>query len=107
MEGDDDVAEFVECPWDWEKEEIEQYIEALQIREIAEVFDISQAAYGQLESWTMTREWSWWRLLLKLMKSAELWETFCNVKVITKLDYYCKEGGGAQDLSELLWERKE
>ena len=52
MEGDDDVAEFVECPWDWEKEEIEQYIEALQIHEIAEVFDTSQAAYGQLESWT-------------------------------------------------------
>ena len=52
VEGDDDVAEFAECPWDWEKEEIEQYIEALHFRKIAEVFDTSHAAYGQLESWT-------------------------------------------------------
>ena len=56
MEGDDEVAEFSECPWDWEKEEIEQFIEALHFREIVEVFDFSQAAYGQRESWTRDRK---------------------------------------------------
>ena len=72
MEGDDDVAEFVECPWDWEKEEIEQYIEALQIREIAEVFDISQAAYGQLESWTRDQR-------VELMKTVAKINEKCRV----------------------------
>ena len=29
--GDDDIADFVECPWGWEKEDIESYVESLQV----------------------------------------------------------------------------
>ena len=36
VEGDDDIAEFAECPWDWEKEEIEEYLMELLGREIIE-----------------------------------------------------------------------
>jgi len=36
VEGEDDTAEYAECPWDWEKEEIEEYLKELCGKEILE-----------------------------------------------------------------------
>ena len=52
VEGDDDTAEFAECPWDWEKEEIEKYMKVLLADEVMEFARNNLRRFGQLESWT-------------------------------------------------------
>ena len=70
MEGDDDIAEFAECPWDWEKEEIENYIKALHYDEIVEVLDNSQTVYGEHESWTDDQKAEIFKTVVKIIEKS-------------------------------------
>ena len=50
--GEDDIAEMSECPWDWQKEEIEEYIAKLFINEVEEFCLKNPAMFEPAESLT-------------------------------------------------------
>ena len=70
MEGDYDIAEFAECPWDWEMEDIENYIKALHYDEIVEALDNSQNAYGQHERWSDDQKAEVFKTAVKIIEKC-------------------------------------
>ena len=69
VEGDDDIAEFAECPWDWDKEEIEEYLKELLGKEIIE----NPALFAQpLDSYTHEQRLEEMKLLSRIIKKYKV-----------------------------------
>ena len=51
VEGDDDIAEVVECPWEWEKDEIEQYLHILLSEAVTGIVR-NYLAFGETDDWS-------------------------------------------------------
>ena len=63
--GGDDIAEMVECPWDWEKEDIEEYITKLCFKEVEEFQLENPALFEPYESLTPEQALELGRFLAK------------------------------------------
>jgi hypothetical protein len=63
--GEDDIAELVECPWDWEKEEIEEYIAKLE----SSTWRTQLYSTLMMKVWAMSRPWSLVSIWLRLYRS--------------------------------------
>ena len=71
VEAGDDIAEFAECPWDWEKEELEQYMKVLHSEEVEEAVRNNIAAYGQYESRTEEQKMEFEKIIIIICEKYE------------------------------------
>ena len=71
VEAVDDIAEFAECPWDWEKEEMEQYMKVLHLEEIEEALRNNLGTFGRYESLTQEQKDELEKIIIRICKKYD------------------------------------